>query len=190
MKCAEIAPDPPRSATDAIRMRHRHRVLIEARGFGKAVLLCRIHLHDDRGNRHLDRRHGNFVGVGEVFKLLQITARIQVHRQRRHRSHAHDLCGISCSVPKHEERGGPAAMKSTAPESRASFIAEGPPSSIQLHLEVGKPRFVSVLLDKFVLFHHQQRQEPHAASPARNSNFCDLRPVGLAGARGQNDEGA
>ena len=67
--------------------------------------------------------------------------------------------------------GGPAAMKSTEPDSSASFMTAGPPRSIQRTVRSASPAALCVLLDQRAIAHHEQRQEADAAGAERNANL-------------------
>ncbi len=72
--------------------------------------------------------------------------------------------------------GGPAAMKSTEPDSSASFMHGGPAELYPADDEVGHAGGRGVFLDEAAFLHHEQRQESDAARAERNPDLV-ARPL-------------
>ena len=157
---------------DGVRLRHRHRVAIEAAGLGRAVALRRVHLHRDRRDRHLDGRDGDLVRSRQIVERVERRVRVfryigsddiaatpRTSTDPRVRSH---------SVMK---AGGPAAMKSTEPDSSASFMTAGPPRSIQRTVSSVEPGRARVLLDqrRSRITNNGRKPTPPAPSGIRTS---------------------
>src|SRR5215470_14501485 len=107
----EVRADAARSRekrNNAVRMSHGDGVFVEPVGLVCAILLARIHLHDDGWYGNFDRCDGDLVAVRDVIQLLEtIGAGIKIHRQRRHCGDTLHFRRVPRSIPKNDECGRP-----------------------------------------------------------------------------------